>query len=345
MRGQTNMNIKLYQKEIKNLRQDNEQLIAISNAEWFSLFKDEIRNSIAIEGVFANRNDLLNVLEKHKQTKNQKTAAILGYFEAASSLYDYAYNQYREKEFVLRMSDIKQVHTILMRYEKELGSYIGEIGEFRKENVQVAYATFNPIDVYFVRDALQLFIKWYNLKKTKKKYNPITLAAISHIWFETIHPFRDGNGRVGRILLSYLLLGSGFLNIAIKGVAKADRERYYHALESSDDCFETINKRIESGTKTDVHKVEKIIEKQDFSLFENLICESLESSINRLKRKSKAYANNEAEVPLRELARIFGYSKDYLRNLINRGQLKAHRKGKLWYVRIRDMETYLNKKE
>ena len=65
-------------KEIQDLRSHNINFIAVSNSEWYSLFRDEIRNSIAIEGVFANRKDLLDVLEKNKRTDKQKAAAILG---------------------------------------------------------------------------------------------------------------------------------------------------------------------------------------------------------------------------------------------------------------------------
>ena len=64
------------------LRRSELPLFAVSNREWYSLFRDEIRNSIAIEGIFANRNDLLNVLENKGRTSVEKTAAILGYFEA-----------------------------------------------------------------------------------------------------------------------------------------------------------------------------------------------------------------------------------------------------------------------
>ena len=51
--------------------------------------------------------------------------------------------------------------------------------------------------------------------------------------------------------------------------------------------------------------------------------------------------NKEAVLPLRELARVYDYSQDYLCNLINRGQLKAHKKGKLWYVRVHDLAQYI----
>ena len=59
-------------KQFKNLREKNIQLIAVSNNEWYSLFRDEIRNSIAIEGIFSNRNDLLDVLEKNKKKRCYK---------------------------------------------------------------------------------------------------------------------------------------------------------------------------------------------------------------------------------------------------------------------------------
>src|SRR3989344_4335708 len=148
--------------EVKKLRSRFDNFINVSNAEWYSLFKDEIRNSIAIEGVFANRQDLLDVLENNKRTDKQKAAAILGYYEAASAMYEYANNQLKGNEFILRMADIKQIHTLLMRYEKDLGTYIGPIGDFRKNDIQVAPAAFKPIDMFRVREAMVFLIKWFN---------------------------------------------------------------------------------------------------------------------------------------------------------------------------------------
>ncbi|WP_214495051.1 Fic family protein [Thermosipho sp. 1244] len=44
-------------------------------------------------------------------------------------------------------------------------------------------------------------------------------TARSHVLFESIHPFEDGNGRIGRILLNFYLLKNGYINITIKGVS------------------------------------------------------------------------------------------------------------------------------
>lgn len=60
-------------------------------------------------------------------------------------------------------------------------------------------------------------------------------------WFESIHPFADGNGRVGRMLLNYLLIGSGLPPIVL---FENDREEYYLALEYFNDCQE-IDKMVD----------------------------------------------------------------------------------------------------
>ncbi|MDE2028132.1 MAG: Fic family protein [Candidatus Omnitrophica bacterium] len=330
-------------RDVQKLRDRFGNLINVTNAEWYSLFKEEIRNSIAIEGVFANRQELLDVLEHNKRTNKQKAAAILGYYEAAGAMYEYANNQFKEKEFVLRMADIKQIHTLLMRYEKDLGTYIGPVGDFRKNDIKVAQATFKPINMFHVRDAMELLIKWFNESAKKKTYDEVALAAMTHVWFETIHPFSDGNGRVGRILLSYVLIGQGLVNIAIKGIAKDEREQYYHVLEKSDRCFNQLHRLIEKNKKFTPKDVDRAIKVEEFNPFTEMVGRLLREAIGRLEGGQLSNLDKEAVLPLRDLAKIYDYSQDYLRNLINRGQMKAHKKGKLWYVRVQDLADHVNK--
>ena len=61
----------------------------------------------------------------------------------------------------------------------------------------------------------------------KNKFKPLVLAAIIHNQFEYIHPFQDGNGRVGRLLLNFILLKNNYppINIALE-----DRGKYYSSL-------------------------------------------------------------------------------------------------------------------
>lgn len=334
-----------FKKEFAGLREHSDQIIAVSNSEWYSLFQDEIRNSIAIEGVFTNRNELIDVLEKNKRTDNEKTAAILGYYESASTAYEYASNLFKAGEFSLRISDIRQFHSLLMRYEEQIGTFTGIRGDFRKNDAEVTEASFTPLKGIKIADFMLVFVRWINKELKNTQSDPIHLAAVSHVLFETIHPFYDGNGRVGRILLSYLLIGQGFSNISIKGVKKPDREKYYKAMEAGDDEFDILLRKIEKGEKPSPELIESFTLKSDVSLLESMIRQQLKNSLDRLTSRDLLKFRPDAELPLRDAAKFYNYSQDYLRNLINKGNLRASKKGKLWYVRVRDMEHYIKSRE
>ena len=62
----------------------------------------------------------------------------------------------------------------------------------------------------------------------RSKLHPIERAALFHLKFENIHPFVDGNGRTGRLILNLSLMKSGYPPVDVKF---ADRRRYYDAFE------------------------------------------------------------------------------------------------------------------
>ncbi len=324
---------------LDGFRDNNIPIITVNNSEWITLFRDEIRNSIAIEGIFTNRNELRTVLEQGSRTSNQKSAAILGYYDAASTLYEYAENQYETGEFNLRLSDLKQIHTLLMRYEHQLGTFTGKLGGFRDERVTVTESTFTPLNHQYLSQVLPVVVQWHNENLCNPQFDPLTLYAGSHILFETIHPFRDGNGRVGRILLSYLLIGSGYINLAIKGTQKQDRDKYYHALEIGDDEIEKLLRRIENGEPATVNRLNKAVHESKLDELKLIIHNSLSASFNRIE-KGNITTDKDAFIPLREAARFYNYSQDYLRQLIHLGKLPGEKRGKLWVVRVGDIDAY-----
>ncbi|MBU3957818.1 MAG: Fic family protein, partial [Nanoarchaeota archaeon] len=103
-------------------------------------------------------------------------------------------------------------------------------GEFRKVEVAVVDSSGNvvhrgaPPD-YVVR-LLNELISWYS--KNRKKYPPIILAAVVHNQFENIHPFQDGNGRVGRLLLNNILIKH---NLPPVNIELINRKEYYNSLQ------------------------------------------------------------------------------------------------------------------
>lgn len=79
-----------------------------------------------------------------------------------------------------------------------------------------------------VKKEMDNLIQWYD---STKNMHPVQKAAIFHGKLEKIHPFEDGNGRVGRLLINIMLLKSGYSPLIIR---KTQRVRYFHALEAFD---------------------------------------------------------------------------------------------------------------
>lgn len=75
---------------------------------------------------------------------------------------------------------------------------------------------------------LHEFFIWYN--KNKSKLNPVVLAALVHLKFVTIHPFSDGNGRISRLMMNFVLHKHGYPMLSIE---YTNRNSYYNALERS----------------------------------------------------------------------------------------------------------------
>ena len=89
-----------------------------------------------------------------------------------------------------------------------------------------------------VPEEMVRFIDWYNktsLAKCNKKNPGIARAGIAHLWFEVIHPFDDGNGRVGRAIADHALSQSlGYPTTACLATAiEADKKSYYLQLETA----------------------------------------------------------------------------------------------------------------
>jgi Fic family protein len=99
-------------------------------------------------------------------------------------------------------------------------------GRVRNYNVYISGSAHVPADFSELPTLLVEFFKWYN--KVKAKTHPVELSALVHLKFETIHPFGDGNGRIGRLIMNFILHKTGYPMLDIKYI---NRGGYYNALE------------------------------------------------------------------------------------------------------------------
>lgn len=99
-------------------------------------------------------------------------------------------------------------------------------GKLRAHQVMISGSKFVPPSPVEVYPMLMEFFRWY--ERNRGKLHPVELAALVHLKFVTIHPFTDGNGRMSRLMMNFVLNRNGFpmLNIPYE-----KRSGYYTALE------------------------------------------------------------------------------------------------------------------
>ena len=105
---------------------------------------------------------------------------------------------------------------------------IPEIGKYRSLQVYIKGRDWMPPKPEEVPTEMKNLLSWYS--KNDKKLHPLIIATYFHVAFETVHPFVDGNGRVGRLLMNFILHKSGYPMINIPNKIKF---RYYESLKEA----------------------------------------------------------------------------------------------------------------
>lgn len=172
-------------------------------------------NSNAIEGntLTLRETDLVlrGLTIAQKPLKDHMEA--VGHKEA----FDYISQLVKEKAPISE-SIIKQIHFLVLADKRD------DRGVYRRVPVRIMGAQHEPVQPYLIEPKMeQLLIDF-----AESKEHIITKLARFHIEFEGIHPFIDGNGRTGRLLVNLELMKAGYLPIDIKF---ADRIAYYNAFD------------------------------------------------------------------------------------------------------------------
>jgi len=141
--------------------------------------------------------------------------------------------------------------------------------------------------------------EWSQSTSTLQHGHPLVHAAYHHAWFERIHPFVDGNGRVGRLILNFMLIQRGYPPSVILA---SQRVGYLKALRTAD-----------AGNPKPLTEV---------------IARAVSGALSRFL--IPGLAGDARLIPLAALAAKGPYSAVYLRQLVIAGRLRAIRDGNLW---------------
>lgn len=120
---------------------------------------------------------------------------------------------------------IEKIHDILL---KNIDNRKG----FRNHDIKIFGQPFKPSPARYVRPDIKLLLDWYY--KNKNKINPLALAIFFHHKFENIHPFSDGNGRTGRVIMNYILSSFKYPPFVI---SRRFRKEYLDAMSKADNSL------------------------------------------------------------------------------------------------------------
>jgi fido (protein-threonine AMPylation protein) len=197
---------------------------------------------------------------------------------------------------------------ILELHALSMEGVIADAGKFRKIQVFIRGAKQAPPPAKAVPKRIREWLAW--LKRKENEYDPVTLAAISHHLFEAIHPFTDGNGRVGRLILNFMLVQKGYPPALI---LKDWRTGYISALQKADNG--------------------------DYNPLVNIVGVATEEGLNHHLRACEKAGVTEWFL-LSELAESYPYSVDYLGWLARHGRLEATKREGRWYSTKKAIEKY-----
>ena len=186
--------------------------------------------SSQIEGTQSSLSDLLLF-----ETEEAPGVPMDDVTEVSSYVSAMTYGLERIKELPLSLRLIREIHARLMNNSR---GGTKQPGEFRTSQNWIGgsrpgNASFVPPPVENLMECLDNFEKF--LHDESIKLPALIKAALAHAQFETIHPFLDGNGRLGRLLITFILCAEGILKeplLYLSLYLKANRQAYYDHLQS-----------------------------------------------------------------------------------------------------------------
>jgi Fic family protein len=269
---------------MKSLPESDQKQLAVE------LISDEALNTSEIEGEIFNRDSLqssimreFGLAERVRETRT--TPGERGIAKMMKELY-------AEYQHSLSHGMLFSWHDNLM-----LGNPKIKAGKYRiyKEDMQVVSGRIDKPKVHFVAppssripQEMNQFIDWLNRTApgSKTPLPPLTRAGIAHFYFVAIHPFEDGNGRIGRALVTKVLSQSmkNPVLTAVSCTINQDKKQYYKTLNAQNKSNE-ITPYLTYFSKTILESQQAMVEKLNFLIAKTKFFDAHTGNINDRQKK------------------------------------------------------------
>ena len=276
---------------VKHLVQKDKEILIID------LISDEALKTAEIEGEFLNRDSLQSSIRRQfgLQTDHRRIPP------AEQGLAEMMVSLFKTYDHPLTHEALFAWHTVLTKGRRDLA----EVGGYRVHDdpMRVVSGPVHDPIIHFeappsvrMRSEMDEFISWFNSSAPTggQPLSALTRAGIAHLYFVSIHPFEDGNGRIGRALAEKALaqcLGQPTL-IALATTIERNKKAYYAALERANrdneitDWLVYFAETVLEAEACTVGRIEFLIAKTKFyDRFRGVFNERQEKVIARLFRE------------------------------------------------------------
>ena len=178
-------------------------------------------NTASIEGNTINLEEARNLLNEGITPKDKTLREIYDLKNTEKVFFDLLENKLKNE----------LNHDLIIEIHDKLLENIDERKGYRTTNIRVVKSNFDASPGKYVKTDMNLLLKWLN--ENTSKIHPLVLAIVFHHKFEKIHPFMDGNGRTGRMIMNYILLKH---NLPPTIIHKKARKEYLEAMREADEC-------------------------------------------------------------------------------------------------------------
>lgn len=230
------------QKQVDELRDELGGLPSPGRAEaiWRGIWLEEAHNSTAIEGNTLVLKQVAQLLEEGRAVGNKELSEYLevrGYADAANWVYAHGIDPGDwGGEELIALAEVREIHSRAMTPVWDIAPHPQATprerpGSLREHDIEPFPEGMKPPEWPQVPALMNDWVADARALRDIDASDLIEALAGLHARFEQIHPFLDGNGRAGRLLLNLMLVRLGYPPAI---VYKADRERYLAALRRAD---------------------------------------------------------------------------------------------------------------
>lgn len=295
---------------------------------------ESIGSSTRIEGSKLTDKQVQTLLSNLQIQKfeNRDEQEVAGYAGVMNTIFE------NHKEIPLSENYIRQLHKDLLkfsdkdyRHRGEYKKHSNQVEAFDAEgkSLGVIFVTASPFDTPL---RMQHLVNWTNAALADRSLHPLLVTAVFVVEFLAIHPFQNGNGRLSRILTTYLLLHTGYVYApysSLEAIIEHSKEAYYLALRQTQMTLEQDAPDWQPWVVFFLKALSKQKQRLEAKLEKEYL---LLGQLPSLSLSILELAKSRGQVTNSDIVTITGANrntvKKHLENLVLRKQLQKHGVGK-----------------